>query len=113
MSLSCVFSIDFLCDEFYIIVEAEDAGDEQECLGDIDQQTVRHVVDHDDLISHQRNAAHDEQHRTGVLRDFKAHVFHSLLHHHGFACCAEEGSDNVTCNLKDCLPCFVHNSVCF
>ena len=113
MSLSCVFSIDFLCDEFYIIVEAEDAGDEQECLGDIDQQSVRHVVDHDDLIRNQRNAAHDEQHRTGVLRDFKAHVFHSLLHHHGFACCAEEGSDNVTCNLKDCLPCFVHNSVCF
>ena len=101
MSLSCVFSIDFLCDEFYIIVEAEDAGDEQECLGDIDQQSVRHVVDHDDLIRNQRNAAHDEQHRTGVLRDFKAHVFHSLLHHHGFACCAEEGSDNVT------------NSVCF
>ena len=113
MSLSCVLSIDFLCDEFYIIVEAEDAGDEQECLGDIDQQSVRHVVDHDDLIRNQRNAAHDEQHRTGVLRDFKARVFHSLLHHHGFACCAEEGSDNVTCNLKDCLPCFVHNSVCF
>ena len=113
MSLSCVFSIDFLCDEFYIIVEAEDAGDEQESLGDIDQQTVRHVVDHDDLIRNQRNAAHDEQHRTGVLRDFKARVFHSLLHHHGFACCAEEGSDNVTCNLKDCLPCLVHNSVCF
>ena len=113
MSLSCVFSIDFSCDEVYIIVEAEDAGDEQEGLCDIDQQSVRHVVDHDDLIRNQRNAAHDEQHRTGVLRDFKAHVFHSLLHHHGFACCAEEGSDNVTCNLKDCLPCFVHNSVCF
>ena len=113
MSLSCVFSIDFLCDEFYIIVEAEDAGDEQEGLCDIDQQTTGHVVDHDDLIRNQRNAAHDEQHRTGVLRDFKARVFHSLLHHHGFACCAEEGSDNVTCNLKDCLPCLVHNSVCF
>ena len=40
MSLSCVFSIDFSCDEFNIIVEAEDAGDEQEGLGDIDQQTV-------------------------------------------------------------------------
>jgi len=126
MSLSCVFSIDFSCDEFNIIVEAEDAGDEQEGLGDIDQQSVRHVVNHDDLISHQRNAAHDEQHRTGVLRDFKARVFHnvlhlmsdvfhlpsSILHHHGFACCTKKGSDNVTCNLKDCLPCFVHNSVC-
>ena len=116
MSLSCVLSIDFLGNEFNIIVEAEDAGDEQEGLCDIDQQTVRHVVDHDDLIRYQRNAAHDEQHRTGILRDFKARVFHSVfsvLHHHGFACCAEEGADNVTCNLENCLPCFVHNSVCF
>ena len=79
MSLSCVLSIDFLGDEFNIIVEAEDAGDEQEGLGDIDQQTVRHVVDHDDLIRNQRNAAHDEQHRTGILRDFKARVFHSVV----------------------------------
>jgi len=71
--------IDFSCDEFYIIVEAEDAGDEQEGLSDIDQQSVRHVVDHDDLIRNQRNAAHDEQHRTGVLRDFKACVFHSVV----------------------------------
>ena len=113
MSLSCVFSIDFLCDEFYIIVEAEDAGDEQECLGNIDQQSVRHVVDHDDLIRNQRNAAHDEQHRTGVLRDFKARVFHSDLHHCRFAGCTEEGSDNVTKDLEYCFYCFVHNSVCF
>ena len=28
MSLSCVFSIDFFRDEFNIIVEAEDAGDD-------------------------------------------------------------------------------------
>ena len=40
-----MFSIDFPCDKFNIIVEAEDAGDEQEGLGDIDQQAVRHVVD--------------------------------------------------------------------
>ena len=79
MSLSCVFFIDFSCNEFNIIVEAEDAGDEQEGLGDIDQQSVRHVVDHDDLIRNQCNAAHDEQHRTGILRDFKAHVFHSVV----------------------------------
>ena len=113
MSLSCVFSIDFSCDEFYIIIEAEDAGDEQECLGDIDQQPIRHVVNHDDLIRNQRNAAHDEQHRTGILRDFKAHVFHSLLHHSCFAGCAEEGSDNVTEDLEYCFYCFVHSVVCF
>ena len=35
-----VFSIDFSCDELNIVVEAEDAGDEQEGLGNIDQQTV-------------------------------------------------------------------------
>ena len=75
-----MFSIEFLGDEFDIIVEAEDAGDEQEGLGDIDQQPVGHVVDHDDLIRHQRNAAHDEQHRTGILRDFKSCVFHSKNH---------------------------------
>ena len=55
-----MFSIDFSGYEFHIVVEAEDAGDEQEGLGDIDQQTVRHVVDHDDLVRNQRNAAHDE-----------------------------------------------------
>ena len=80
MSLIVVFSIDFLGDKFYIIVEAEDAGDEQEGLCDIDQQTTGHVVDHDDLIRNQRNAAHDEQHRTGILRDFKSCVFHSKNH---------------------------------
>ena len=60
VSLIVVYSIDFPCDEFYIVVEAEDAGDEQEGLCHIDQQTVGHIVNHDDLIRHQRNAAHDE-----------------------------------------------------
>ena len=36
-----------------------------------------------------------------------------LLHHHGFACCAEKCSDNVTKDLEYCFYCFVHNSVCF
>ena len=71
-----MFSIDFLCDEFYIVVESEDTGDEQEGLGHIDQQSVRYVVDHDDLIGHERDTAHDEQHRTGVLRYFEAFLFH-------------------------------------
>ena len=38
MSLTVVFSIDFPGDEFNIVVEAEDAGDEEEGLGDIDQK---------------------------------------------------------------------------
>ena len=74
-----MFSIDFPCDKFNIIVDAEDAGDEQEGLGDIDQQAAGHVVDHDYLIRSQCDAAHDEQHRTGILRDFKACVFHSTF----------------------------------
>ena len=81
MSLIVVFSIDFLGDEFYIVIESEDAGDEQEGLRDIDQQSAGHIVDHDDLIGHQRNAAHNEQHRTGILRDFESRVFHSCLEH--------------------------------
>ena len=62
-----MFSIEFSGDEFNVVVEAEDAGDEQEDLGDIHQQTVRHVVDHDDLVGNQCNAAHDEKHCTSVL----------------------------------------------
>ena len=79
VSLIVVFSIDFPCDEFYIVVKSEDAGDEQEGLCYIDQQTVGHIVNHDDLIGHQCDAAHNEQHRTGILRDFESCVFHSRL----------------------------------
>ena len=76
--LSFVFSIDFLGDKFYIIVEAEDAGHEQEGLGNIDQQTAGHIVNHDYLISHQCDTAHNEQHRTGILRNFETiFTFHS------------------------------------
>ena len=78
MSLSCVFSIDFLGDEFNIIVEAEDAGDEQEGLCYIDQQAIADIVNHHDLIGYEGDAAHDEQHRTGVLRDLKSRVFHGI-----------------------------------
>ena len=103
MSLSCVFSIDFFRDEFNIIVEAEDAGDKQEGLGNIDQQTVRHVVNHNDLIRHQRNAAHDEQHRTGVLRDFKACVFHSIRSTLNYTTKIQKISE--TCKF---IGCFLH-----
>ena len=71
-----VFSIDFPGDEFYVVVEAEDAGDEQEGLGDVDEQSVGDVVDHHYLVGHQGDAADDEQHRAGVLRDFESRVFH-------------------------------------
>ena len=35
------------------------------------------------------------------------------LHHCGFACCAKEGGDDVTENLKHFSNCFVHSVVCF
>ena len=60
------------------------------------------------LISHQRDTAHDEQHRTGILRDFEAFVvFHGL---HGRAAgSAEDEGDDVTDRLEDRLNCLVHN----
>ena len=33
----------------------------------------------DDLIGYECDAAHDEQHRTDVLRDFEAFVFHGCF----------------------------------
>ena len=35
------------------------------------------ITELDVFIRNQRDTAHNEQHRTGVLRDFKARVFHS------------------------------------
>ena len=73
--------VQFSCDEFHVVVQSEDAADEQEGLRHVDQQTVRHVVDHHHLVSHECNAAHNQQHCTSVLRDDKA-LFHISLHQH-------------------------------
>ena len=62
----------------------------------------------DHLIRHERDAAYDEQHRTGVLRDFKASVvFHGL--HCSSAGSTEDEGDDVTDRLEDRLYRFVHN----
>ena len=61
-----------------ILVEPEDGACQEERLRHVIEQTSSHVVDLDHLIGHERDAAHDEQHRTGVLRDFKAVVFHGI-----------------------------------
>ena len=74
-----VFSIDFLCDEFQVIVQTEDAANEQEGLCHIDQQAIADIVNHHDLIGYEGDAAHNEQHRTGVLRDFESRVFHGIV----------------------------------
>ena len=64
-------------DDSDILVESEDRAGQQERLRHVIEQPRRHVVDLDHLISHQRDAAHDEHHRTGILRDLEALV---LIH---------------------------------
>ena len=77
MSLIVVFII-MLFNDSDILVETEDGTSQQERLRDVIEQSSCHVIYLDYLISHECNAAHDEQHRTGILRDFKAVVlFHS------------------------------------
>jgi hypothetical protein len=62
-----------------VLIQSEDRASEQERLSHIIEQSASHVVNLDHLIRHQRDAAHDEQHRTGVLRDFEAFlVFHGV-----------------------------------
>ena len=67
-----------LFDDADVLVEAEDGAGKEEGLGDVVEQTGGDVVDVDDLVGHERDAAYDEQHRTDVLRDFKSCVFHSI-----------------------------------
>ena len=67
-----------LFDDADVLVEAEDGAGKEERLGDVVEQTGGYVVDVDDLVGHERDAAYDEQHRTDVLRDFEARVFHSI-----------------------------------
>ena len=101
--------------DFNILVEAEDRAGQQERLRHIVEQPCRHIVDLDDLISHQRDTAHDEQHRTGILRDFEALVFHGVvsLHQLGTASRSQNSSDEITDHLKDLSNCLVHNLTCF
>ena len=95
-----------------VLIQSEDRASEQERLRHIIEQSASHVVDLDHLIRHQRDAAHDEQHRTGVLRDFEAFLvfygFFTFLHHCA-PCCAEDEGDDVTDHLKDRLNSLVHN----
>ena len=111
--------------EFDVLVESEDGAGQQERLRHVVEQSRGHVVDADNLVGNQCDAADDEQHRTGILGGFEAIVFHGIiyltsyiilltscvLHHHRFSCGAEYGSDDVTDNLKNSLKCLVHGFV--
>ena len=68
-----------LFDDSDILIESEDRAGQQERLRHIVEQPARHVVGLDHLVSHHHDAAHDKQHRAGILRDFEAIlVFHGL-----------------------------------
>ena len=117
--------VEMFVDDSDVLVEAEDGSCQQERLRHIVEQPCGHIVDLDHLIRHECDTAHNEQHRTGVLRDFEAFVvfhgvkrttnytnltdFFSALHHSGTTGCTEDKGDDVTDRLKDRLNCLVHN----
>ena len=103
-------------DDSHILVEPEDGACQQERLGHVVEQSRGHIVDAHHLISHERDAAHDEQHRTGVLRDFEARVFHDVRGtrlDHACTTCTEDGGDDVAQDLENGFHGFVHSVVCF
>ena len=63
-------------DDADVLVETEDGTSQEERLGHVVEQPCGHVVDVDDLVGDEGYTAHDEQHGTGVLRDFEAFLFH-------------------------------------
>ena len=65
-------------DDANVLVESEDAASQQERLRHVIEQSAGYVLDADHLIGYERDAAHDEQHRTSILRDFKPCVFHDF-----------------------------------
>ena len=68
-----------LFDDSDILIESEDRAGQQERLRHVVEQPARHVVGLDHLVSHHRDAAHDKQHRAGILRDFETFlVFHDF-----------------------------------
>ena len=58
--------------------EAEYRACQEERLCHVVEQPICHIIDMDDLVRYKGNAAHDEQHCTGVTRDFEMCVFHSI-----------------------------------
>jgi len=85
-------------DDTEILIQSEDRASEQERLRHIVEQPACHVVDVDHLVSHHHDAAHDEQHRAGILRDFETFlVFHGLDVSHRAR--SRSASLNVQCSM--------------
>ena len=89
-----VFMVMFVNDT-EILIQSEDRASEQERLRHIVEQPTCHVVDVDHLVSHHHDAAHDEQHRAGILRDFKAFLFF-----HGFDVLHRARSRSASLNVQ-------------
>ena len=69
-----------LFDDTEILIQSEDAACQQERLRHVIEQSAGDVLDANHLVGYERDTAHDEQHRTGILRDFEAFlVFHGFL----------------------------------
>ena len=100
--------MEMLVNDSDVLIQSEDRAGQEERLCHVVEQPRGHVVDMDHLIRHERDAAHDEQHRTGILRDFEALVvFHGL--HGCSAGSTEDEGDDVTDRLENCLDCLAHN----
>ena len=124
-----MFSIIVALNDSDVLVESEDATCQEERLGNVVEQSGSDILYTNHLVSYEGDAAHDEQHRTNVLRDLKACVFHGrqitvlhltsyilhltsyLSHHRRLTSCAKDGGNDVPENLQNCFPCLVHNRV--
>ncbi len=82
--LSLVFSIVVALNDFDVLVEPEDAASQQERLRHVIEQSAGDVLDADHLIGYERDTAHDEQHRTSILRDFESRVFRRCFQNTNF-----------------------------
>ena len=112
-----MFSIVVAFNDSDVLVETEDAASQQERLRHVIEQSGSYVLDADHLIGYERDAAHDEQHRAGILRDLKVCVFHGrqitvlLLNFFSFPVFAEQKVNDSTQDFQNDFPCLVHNRV--
>ena len=79
-----IFFVIMFVDDSDVLIQSEDRACEQERLRHIIQQPASDIIDLDHLIRHQCDTAHDEQYRTGVLRDFET-FFRSISFRFSFA----------------------------
>ena len=77
-----------------VVVQAEDAAGEEECLADVDEQPIGHVLYCEDLKAHHQDARDNQQHGARVL--------YLLGRGHGASCLSS--SESMLCRLLRQLP---------